>query len=216
MINQLRSWLVEYNQEEIINYARKKKRVLSYLTALTYDPEPLLSWRAVSALGVAAGCIADQDAEYVRVHLRRLMWLLNDESGGIGWRAPESMGEIIRARPQLFGTFIPIVIAVLDMEPEDAPPFRPGTLWALGRLAQVAFDEIYPALPWIIPCLKDPHAQTRGMAVWCLMQLHQGRTVVELQSLVQDEKPVLVFQNGEILNTTVSQLASQAIQAEAA
>ncbi len=34
-------------------------------------------------MGLAAGCISGDDPEYVRVHLRRLMWLLNDESGAL-------------------------------------------------------------------------------------------------------------------------------------
>ncbi len=76
-----------------------QRRVLSYLTALTYDPDPTVAQQAVLALDMAAGAVSDIAPEFVRGHLRRLFWLLNDESGGIGWRAAEAIGEILRARP---------------------------------------------------------------------------------------------------------------------
>ena len=84
MKDRLRDWLANQDYEAIAGLAGRKRRVLSFLTALTYDHDPLISWRAVEAMGLAAGRISDEDPEYVRVHLRRLMWLLNDESGGIG------------------------------------------------------------------------------------------------------------------------------------
>ncbi len=133
VIRQIRGCLVHQNHSQILSLATHNKRILSYLTALTYDPQALIAWRAVSALGLAAGVIADRDPEYVRVHLRRLMWLLSDESGGIGWKAPEAMGEMIRSRPHLFNEFIPILIAVLDMEPEDVPSFRDRHIMGAGQ-----------------------------------------------------------------------------------
>jgi hypothetical protein len=185
---------------------------LSYLTALTYDPQALIAWRAVSALGLAAGTIADRDPEYVRVHLRRLMWLLSDESGGIGWKAPEAMGEMIRSRPHLFCEFIPILIAVLDMEPEDVPSFRAGTLWALDRLAQIVPERISPAAHLILPCLHDPDAQVRGLALLCLSQIKHPVSRQDLEMLLRENKPVLFYQDGQMMELNIAQLCAQVTQ----
>ena len=111
--NTLRNLLFEADFPAIIEIAGKHRRTLSFLTALTYDQDRLISWRAVEAIGLAASRIANTDPEYVRVHLRRMIWLLNDESGGIGWRAPEAIGEIIYHHPDLFAEFIPILIYLL-------------------------------------------------------------------------------------------------------
>jgi hypothetical protein len=46
-------------------------------------------------MGEVMAHLADKDMESARVIMRRLMWSLNDESGGIGWGAPEAMGEIV-------------------------------------------------------------------------------------------------------------------------
>lgn len=170
-LSHLQQLLIAGHLDAICDLASHRRRVLSYLTALTYDPDPELSWRAVEAIGVVAAHICDIDPEFVRVHLRRQMWLLSDESGGIGWRAPEIMGEIVYHRPQVFAEFIPIIISILDMEAEDALRFRAGALHAVGRLAQVLpLESLQPAVSMILPCLADEDAQVREAARWCLEQ----------------------------------------------
>jgi hypothetical protein len=210
---QLRDWLANQHYEAIVELGGRNKRVLSFLTALTYDVEPLISWRAVEAMGLAAGRIADEDPEFVRVHLRRLMWLLNDESGGIGWHAPEIMGEILRSQPERFTEFIPIIISILDMEEEDAVRFRAGTLWAIGRLGQIMPKAVQPAIAWIIPCLKDPNPQTRGMAAWCLGQLGASKHLVGHETLLEDDGRVVFFADGQLVSKSVAQLAHEALEA---
>jgi hypothetical protein len=211
---QLRDWLVNKRFAAIIQFAARNRRTLSFLTALTYDSDDLVAWRAVEALGLAAARLADDDPEYVRIHLRRLLWLLNDESGGIGWRAPEAIGEIIRNRPNLFGEFIPLLISILDLEQEDAPRFRAGTLWAIGRLGQVIPKELNAANSWIETCLQDPDPQTRGMAIWCLLQIHHTEPILHHASLLEDSTPVQLYTDSLLCQTTVKQLALQALAGE--
>ena len=198
--------LVAEDFSSIIEISRHNRRTLSYLTALTYDSDPLVGWRAVEAMGLVAGLVAEDDPEFVRIHLRRLQWLLNDESGGIGWRAPEAMGEIIRSQPNLLAEFIPIIISLLDMEEEDVIRFRPGILWAIGRLAQIMPDAMEPALPWVYPCLRDPDPKTRGMAAWCLGELHADIPPKLRATLLVDDESVELYRDGQIVETTVAKL----------
>ncbi len=58
MKQQLRHLLANQEYGAIVELAGRKKRTLSFLTALTYDPEPLIGWRAVEAIGLAAARIA--------------------------------------------------------------------------------------------------------------------------------------------------------------
>jgi hypothetical protein len=208
----LRDWLANQRYDAIVELAGREKRILSFLTALTYEPDPLISWRAVEAIGVAAGHIAEDDPEFVRNHLRRLMWLLNDESGGIGWRAPEAIAEILCSRPGRFSEFVPIVISFLDMEEEDAPRFRPGTLWAIGRLAQVMPEAVQPALVWLARCLDDPIPQNRGLAAWCLGKLQAASYLAGRDALLKDESPVELFTDGQLVCTSVGELARAALE----
>ncbi|MEA3417440.1 MAG: hypothetical protein U9R02_15080 [Thermodesulfobacteriota bacterium] len=52
-------------------------------------------------MGVVVSNLADHDMESARVIMRRLIWNLNDESGGIGWGSPEAMGEIMARNNRL-------------------------------------------------------------------------------------------------------------------
>lgn len=208
-IDRIRGWLSRADFPAIVDYAGGNRRILSFLTALTYDQDSLISWRAVEAIGSAASRIAADDPEYVRVHLRRLVWLLNDESGGIGWRAPEAMGEIIYHHPELFSAFIPILVNLMDMEPEDAVRFRIGWLWAMGRLAEVRPDDSRPALPTIIACLDDPDPQARGMAIVCLGKMGHCLPSDRMASLRADQELVEVYCSPVVVTVSIRDLVDE-------
>lgn len=169
---QVRELLVGGFLAEVSLLARRERRVLSYLTGLTYDADPLVAERAVQALGQAAGAVSDDDPEFVRGHVRRLFWLLNDESGGIGWRAAEMIGEIIRSRPDRFAEFIPNLVWLLDLEAEDAPRFRAGILQGIRRVAEVVDLSGRADLRGFLAALVgDPDPALRALAQECLAQV---------------------------------------------
>ncbi len=75
--------------------ALDNKAVLNPLfIALCHNLE-IVRWYAISCLGVVVSSIAKSNIEDARVVMRRFLWSLNDESGGIGWGAPESMAEVM-------------------------------------------------------------------------------------------------------------------------
>ncbi len=208
----LRSYLTAYDLKAVEDLAERQCRVLSYLLALTYEPELLLTWRAVEAFGGAAAAIAERDPEFVRGHLRRLLWLLSDESGGIGWRAPELLDEALRRQPRLFAEFMPILASLLDMAPEDAIRFRAGWLWAVGRVAEVAPEAMQAARPWIAPCLDDADPQVRGLAAWRLGRLGCRELLAARSELLVDDGPVALYDDGKIETRSVTALASAALK----
>lgn len=206
MKRQLRGLLANGRFDEIVEVAGRSKRVLSLLTSLTYDPAPLIAWRAVEASGLVSARVAEDDPDFVRDHLRRLFWLLIDESGGIAWRAPEAIGEIIRSRPHELSSFIPMLLALLEMEPEDLVQFQAGTLWAIGRLAEVVPAAIEPLAAALLSYLKDPDPQIRGLAVWCLGKLRKaGRLSLE-DALDAEDGPVDLYTEGAMIRTSVAEL----------
>jgi len=103
-------------------------------------------------MGLVAAEQAVTDPVFVRGHLRRLVWLLNYESGGIGWQAPEALGAVIAARPDSFADFIPILVSLPDMEPEDAFHFRAGYLWAMAGFIRRPLRR----LAWLCPACCRP------------------------------------------------------------
>jgi hypothetical protein len=208
----LRELLDTRRIEEITDLAGRQRRVLGTLLSLTFDADPLIAWRAVEAMGAAAARIADDDPDYVGEHLRRLRWLISDESGGICWHAPEAMAEIIRRRPAMFPDHIAIVVYLLRvMEEEDLVRFRAGILWAIGRLGDIAAGDADAVLPSITACLDDPDPQVRGTAVWCLAQFGRTESLRGRSNLLSDEGTLTLYLDGHLVRRSVAELVRQAL-----
>jgi hypothetical protein len=210
----LRELLVERRMNEIVEEAGRSRRVLGVLVALTFDSAPLIGWRAVEAMGLAAARIADEDPAFVREQLRRLHWLMHEESGGICWRAPEAMAEIVRQRPALFADYVPIVVHLLrELADEDLAHFRGGVLWAIGRLGGLAAEQVADVLPAIVTALDDPAPQVRGMAAWALGEVGQGALLAGRRDLLEDRGAVERYEGGRLAGTTVGGMVCDAMAA---
>ncbi len=208
MRRQLRTLLAAGDFEGIVRLAEDRTRVLADLLPFTYDRDPAMAWRAIEATGLAGARIAERDPDAVRQHLRRLYWLISEESGGICWRAPEAMAEVVRRRPDLYGDYIPIVLHLLvEMAEEDLAHFRVGVLWAIGRLGTLAADEVGGVLPAIVQALDHPDPQVRGMAVRALVELGRADLVEEHPGLAGDGAPVDLWEDGALVRTSVGELA---------
>jgi hypothetical protein len=192
--------------------ALETKRVLGLLVSLTFDTDEQVGWRAVESMGLAAARIADRDPEYVRNHLRRLLWLISEESGGQCWRAPEAMAEVVVHRPDLFGDYAPIVVFLLrEMAEEDLQRFRPGVLWAIGRLGGLAGDHVPEVLAEITAALDDANPQSRGMAVWCLGRVGRTDVLAERSGLREDDGAVDLYEDGQLERTSVGALTRRVL-----
>lgn len=208
MRRQLRELLAAGDLDEVVRLAENRTRVLGDLLPFTYDPDAAMAWRAVEATGAAAARVAELDPDAVRQHLRRLYWLISEESGGICWRAPEVMAEIVRRRPDPYGDYIPIILHLLvEMAEEDLAHFRAGVLWAIGRLGPVAADQVGDVLPAITAALHHPDPQVRGMAVWALLEAGRVDLLEEYPGLKADEGGVDLYENSRLMRTSVGALA---------
>jgi hypothetical protein len=210
MKKRLHQLLEQRNTAEIVDLATRRRRVLGILISLTFDRDPVIAWRAVEAMGAATERIAREDPDCVRDHLRRLYWLLSEESGGICWRAPEAMAEIVRRSPALFRDYVPIIVSLItEMADEDLLHFRPGILWAIGRLGPIAEKELDAVLPTIKACLDHPDPQVRGICVWCLGQVGQTDLPANQPNLLTDDGPVELYEDGLLTATRVCDLAGR-------
>ena len=211
MKRMLRQLLAEGRIEAVARLAEERAGVLGALVPLTYEADEELAWRAVEAMGATAARVAERNPAAALEHLRRLLWLLSEESGGICWRAPESMAEIVRRQPEAFADYIPIIVHLLvELAEEDLAHFRPGVLWAIGRLGPLASDEVAAVLPAVRTALAHPDPQVRGMAVWALVECGQSDVVTAIEPLSLDSGPVDLFEQGRLVRTTVGALAARA------
>lgn len=119
--------------EAVASITEKNRRAISLLIRLAYDKETLIGWRSIKAVGFAAKLLVHTDYDFLRETVRKLLWSLSDESGGIGWAAPEIIGEIVSVDPEKFADIIPLIAELYDIEEKI---FRPGVVYALGRIAE--------------------------------------------------------------------------------
>jgi hypothetical protein len=125
-----------------------------------------IKWAAVKAMGAAVAGLADQDMEAARVMIRRLMWNLNDESGGIGWGSPEAMGEILARHHGLAREYAHILISYIRVDGNylGNEVLQAGVLWAIGRVGEVYPDLMRGAAPYLLRYLDSSDVTHRGLA----------------------------------------------------
>jgi hypothetical protein len=173
------------------------RRLINPLLTFLCSGEPIIKWHAVTNIGRVVAGLADQDLESARVILRRLMWSLNDESGGIGWGAPEAMGEILTGHRRLADEFHAVLISYLDPEGNylEHEALQPGLLWGVGRLARARKDLMAEAANFLPPYLASRKADIRGHAAWAAVALESERLRPILRVLADDDQKFDLYRN---------------------
>jgi hypothetical protein len=186
--------------DSIVSLAKKNRRVLSLLVRSAYDKETLAGWRAIKAVGLVAKDLVKTDYEFLHETVRKLLWSLSDESGGIGWSAPEMLGEIVAVDPQRFSDIIPLIAEVYNIE-EDV--FRSGVVYALGRIAGVSPELVMPHRGIIFSALSGPDPLTRVYAVRAVkniwkLETQKNRSIIKglMKDITSDKREVFIYHNG--------------------
>lgn len=187
--------------DQWLGEARNPIRTLS---SMLFDPDKLVQWRAIEFLGLASAHVARRDIESVRRLVRRLLWLMNDESGGLCWNAPEAIAEIIRNVPALvdeYGSMLPPYFV--------EEPFERGSRWAVARLASLKPSLFAGAVPQLNGSLRHTDAVIRGYSVMALDAIGDRSALPEARTLAEDTAsvPIYDFDKGDIEDTPIATLA---------
>jgi hypothetical protein len=202
----IKNFLKTRSYNEIAEIAKRDKGVIRRIISLAYDKDDVISWRAMEAMGIIAGELSKERLDVIRDTIRRLLWSMGEESGGIGWSAAEMLGEIIRNNPDEFSNIIPIVWSFRDEE-----MFRAGTVWAMGRIAAVRPDLVGFISKDLRPMMTDNDPAVRGYAAWVVGVLRDRSTLGAINKLVNDGSTINVYQDGELIKRTVGEIVKEAI-----
>lgn len=163
--------------EQVLRELKKipQRKAINSLISVFYDSDLELRSKAISAFGQVVADLANEDMESARVIMRRLMWMLNDESGGIGWGAPEAMAEAMACHPRLAEEYVRILLSYIREDGNflEYEPLRRGALWGIGRLAQVHPEMLIEldAAKYIRPYLEDDDKSSRELSAQSLRML---------------------------------------------
>jgi len=134
----LTRWIREYDVPEL------KARLAEAPTAawvhpvltLLYQREETVFSKAVELCGWLVQRLWEEDREAARNVIRRLFWSLNEESGAIGWGAPEALGAIIASSEPIAREYARLLLSLLRTQASfiDHPSILNGILWAAVRV----------------------------------------------------------------------------------
>ncbi len=200
------------------------KDVVNVLFSAICREDPQIRWHAISCMGSAVARLAEEDLEEARIIMRRLLWSLNDESGGIGWGAPESMAEIMCCHAGLATEYIHMLLSYLREDGEEIcqdgnfiehPLLQRGLLWGIARLSRCNPDLLLEqgAGADIPPYLESPDVETRGLAALAAGAIRLTAAQPLLQLLTTDSSPLTLYQEGLFVETTVRAMAQSALEA---
>ncbi len=197
--------------ETICQYPPRQS--VNFLFSFFYDKEEIIKWRAIAAFGRVVSILADENMESARVVMRRLLWNLNDESGGIGWGSPEAMGEVTARHPGLAKEFSCILRSYIRPEENflEYGMLQRGVIWGVGRLAQTRPDSLPQTDLHLYPFLKSDDPVHRGLAAWALGNLKSLKAATSLERMVQDKNEILFFNDLQLKSVTVGSLAQEAL-----
>lgn len=191
------------------------RRVIRYLFSFICSSDQEIKWRSITAMGLVVSRLADENMESARVIMRRLMWSLNEESGSIGWGAPEAMGEIMACQEGLAREYAHILISYIRHDGNflEYELLQRGVVWGLGRLAQVRPQLLKNAGEHLYPYLESGDASVRGLAAWTAGLIGAKETRLYLERLLTDRAPLQLYLDRKLLVCTVADLAKQALAA---
>jgi hypothetical protein len=189
------------------------RQAVNPLFSFFYSTQDQIRWHAVTAMGAVVGRLADSSMESARVVMRRLMWNLNDESGGIGWGSPEAMGEITAGHLSLANEFSGILVSYINPAGNflEHEPLQRGSLWGVGRLAHARPVLARPAAPFLPAFFESPDPYLRGTAVWAAGPILDNAIRQLVENRLSDDAPLRLYRRMRMTTTTVGKLAQAAL-----
>jgi HEAT repeat protein len=200
---QITQLLLKGDYPAIAALAADTAGVVTPLLAMLFDPDSLLNWRATEALGY----LAKTQPKKIKDIIPRLLWSLNEDSASFGWGAAAALGEIGRHNYDIIQDIILMLFQFLE---EDFT--REGMLWGLARLGLEHPQVVQQAAPRIQACLTDPNPQVRAYAAWALGIIGVQPAIDDLRRLLNDPDPVKLYETNIVRETTVGQIAREALE----
>jgi len=189
------------------------RKAISPLFHFFYSADELVKWRAVTVVGMLVSGLAQRDMESARNVLRRLMWNLNEESGGIGWGSSEAMAEIMARHRGLAEEYAHILVSYARKNGNyiEHELLQRGVLWGLGRLAQVYPSLLKEAGALFPPYIDSTDAVVRGLAARLCGTLRLDSARASLEKLTNDKTPIPLFCDGVMRRFQIGQIAGEAL-----
>lgn len=194
---------LENFQENVISLIETyTSKMIVPLFSASYNPSKDIRWHAVSSFGYLARHLAPHNLSKTHDMVRRCIWMLTEESGGIPWNAPAIMGEIMANNRDIAGGYSSILFSYVDepdMGPEnflDTLQLRVSAYWGIFRLSQT-FPEFVRNNEKIILQRLERENDPDSLTLLCLTAANAGLNTAFANSekISSDTKQVELYIN---------------------
>ncbi|MFC2006337.1 DVU0298 family protein [Chloroflexota bacterium] len=205
---QVKTLLVQRDYSELLRLCQRERRFWRALRLCLYETDESLRWPAIEAVAeLLKTWWHEGNGEKVREYIRSLLWLLNDESGGIGWSAPETIAETIVSIPELLEPYGSIMISCAS---EGSPLFN-GSLWAIGRLGKQIKEAIAFFQDKVFAAFDSDDPETLGLVAWAMGEADFTPALASLAMLRDREELVRIYIGGHFQEKSLGSWSKEAI-----
>ncbi len=187
------------------------EQLTGHLFSHFYATDELIKFRSITAMGELGRRLAVKQMEKARILMRRIMWNLNDESGGIGWGSPEAMGQILSKSPELAMEFKSILFSYLDPRGNfiEHEVLQRGVLWGVGTYLDTAPQDLNETVEGLIfSHLHSNDPIKRGYAIRALINAKNFNSSIVPEHILTDTEQIDIFTGWNFVSTRIVDIAS--------
>ncbi len=185
----------------------------------TYHESNIISSRAIASFGLLTRIFVKTHQEKLRILMRRCIWMLTEESGGIPWKIPEIMGAIMSSDKVIAEDYINILFSYIK-EVEDGPenflehtPLRKAVYSALLNIS-MNFPELIVVNKEIIEQRINSENDPEIIADLCLIIAYSGLKKYKyfIEKELLNEDVVEIYSGDKIIMKKVADIAQELLQ----
>lgn len=194
-------------------------KLTNALFSASYNESKLISYRTVLSFGLHTEYLAKSNLEKVRIIMRRCVWMLTVESGGIPWNAPQIMGEIMSANKTIAEEYINVLFSYINETEYGFDNFledvrlRKGIFYAIMRISE-NFPEMINQFQVILKQKIETEYEPEIIGYLCYIiansNLSEFKNFLLLQ-LMRNEI-IEIYLDDKIYNLKISGIATRALE----
>ncbi len=205
--NLVRDMVQNRDADGLVALCFDDKKTLRLLQRQLYEPDEAKRWAIASFIGEVCSRVAMRKPGMVS-DLLHLLFEACSDSAASNWGAVESIGSIIAARPDIYGSFTRHLLAYIG-----DPSTRAQVLWALGTIAEKRPDLVRnTSFYQLIGLLDSPVAAVKGYMLMLLGRLQAKEVAGRIRALQDDTTMLIIYENGLPVKTDLGTLAKEAMQ----
>ena len=195
------------NADGLVALSFDDKKTLRLLLRELYEPDEEKLWAIAHLIGEVCSRVATLKPGMVSDMLHLLFEACSD-SASSNWGTVETIGSIIAARPDIYGSFTRHLLSFMG-----DPSSRVQVLWALGSIAEKRPDLVRnTSFYQLIGLLGSPLAAEKGHILRLLGRLKAKEVAGKIKMLQEDTTAVTIYENGLPVRTDIATLAKEALQ----